>query len=258
MTVKAIPLDWTAALAVEGKQIGVSQSEHARSTLFQAIVQGRVPPGQHLSEQPIADAIGVSRISVRDAIRQLEAAGLVSIYPHRGAYTVRLDPQDIEEIFSLRTSLEVLAIKLVARNASRTDLARLEDVVDKMRTIETGDDRYSASQVDTEFHSILMEVSGHARAFDAWKRMNAQITMAVYQAASYYEALGSLADRHVAIIDTLKTGDTDKAEEAIVAHIIHGSHLLLKAVGRQRLLSEEPPRRHHTENITQLAGKGPS
>lgn len=258
MTVKALALDWTEALAVEGKEPGVSQSEHARSTLFQAIVQGRVPPGQHLSEQPIADAIGVSRISVRDAVRHLEAAGLVNIYPHRGAYTVRLDPQDIEEIFSLRTSLEVLAIRLVARNASRTDLARLEDVVDKMRTIETGDDRYSGAQADAEFHSILMEVSGHSRAYDAWKRMNAQITMAVYQAASFYEAIGSLADRHVAIIETLRTGDTEQAEEAIVAHIIHGSHLLLKAVGRQQLLTQEPRRHDLTDKITLLAGKGPS
>lgn len=258
MTVKSAVFDWAEALVVEGKGLGVSQSEHARSTLFQAIVRGRVPPGQHLSEQPIADAIGVSRISVRDAVRQLEAVGLVSIYPHRGAYTVRLDPQDIEEIFSLRTSLEVLAIRLVARNASRTALARLEDVIDKMRTIETGDDRYLGAQVDAEFHSILMEVSGHGRAYEAWKRMNAQITMAVYQVTSFYEAIGSLADRHATILQTLKTGDRDQAEEAIVAHIIHGSHLLLKAVGREQLLAHEPRQHHTTDKITLPADKGPT
>ncbi len=244
MTTRLTLVDWVAALEAEHKTVGTSQSEHAFNTLYQAIVQGRVGPAQHLSEQPIADAVGVSRISVRDAIRQLESVGLVTVFPHRGAFTVSLTPQDIEEVFSLRTALECIAIRLVARNATRTDLARLEDVVDEMRSVEEEQDRYAGARVDASFHGILVEVSGHRRAYDAWKRMSAQITMAVYSAGSYYEGLGNLADRHEGILAALRAGDPDLAEEVIAEHIIHGSHLLLEAIGRRRLLEEEGARRH--------------
>ncbi|MBX3140673.1 MAG: GntR family transcriptional regulator [Trueperaceae bacterium] len=245
MITRLSPPDWRAALAVTGKVVGTSQSEHAHNTLFQAIVQGRVGPACHLAEQPIADTIGVSRISVRDAIRQLESAGLVSIYPHRGAFTVSFTPQDIEEIFSLRAALESLAIRLVAQAAKRTDIARLEDVIDEMAAVEARGDRYAGAQADAKFHGILMEVSGHGRAFASWKRMSAQITMAVYSAASYYDAIGNLAGRHVTIIEGLKSGDADRCERLIVEHIISGSHLLLEAVGRQKLLEDRTRRREH-------------
>lgn len=244
MTVRLSPLDWKKALEVEHKAAGISQSEHAFNTLYQAIVQGRVGPAHHLSEQPIADAIGVSRISIRDAIRQLESVGLVDIFPHRGAFTVSLTPQDIEEVFSLRTAIESIAIRLVASNATRTDLARLEDVIDEMRLLEQQKDRFAGAQVDAKFHGILVEVSGHRRAYEAWKRMSAQITMAVYNAGSYYEDLGNLADRHTNILAALRANDPDLAEEVISEHIIHGSHLLLEAVGRRRLLEEDGSRRH--------------
>lgn len=246
MITKLSPPDWRAALAVTGKMAGTSQSEHAHNTLFQAIVQGRLGPGCHLAEQPIADTIGVSRISVRDAIRQLESAGLVSVYPHRGAFTVSFTPQDIEEIFGLRSALESLAIRLVAQSARRADIARLEDVIDEMAVVEERGDRYAGARVDAKFHGILMEVSGHGRAFEAWKRMSAQITMAVYSAASYYDVIGNLAERHVAIIAGLKSGDADRCERLIVEHIISGSHRLLEAVGRQRLLEEQARRREPT------------
>ncbi len=243
MTTRVVGVDWASALAGAERPVGVPLGEYAHGLLFQAIVQGRIGPDQHLAEQPIAEAIGVSRISIRDAIRQLAAAGLVSIYPNRGAYTIGFTPQDIEEIFSLRAALETLAIRLVARNVSRTDLARLEDIVDEMRAVEAREDRFAGAWEDARFHGTLMEVSGHSRAYAAWRNISAQITMAVYSAASYYEVLGSLAERHEILIEVLRSGDPDQAEELIVQHIIHGSRLLLEAIGRQQLLEQE--KRHH-------------
>lgn len=235
---KASSVDWVAALQDSGQKVGKTLSEHVHDLLFAGIVQGRIGPGQHLAEQHIADALGISRISVREAIRQLAVDGFVVVYPNRGAFTVGFEPDDIEEIFSLRASLEVLAIRRAAQSLTRADLAQLEDLIDEMRIVEAGTDRFAGADVDARFHATLMEISGHKRAHAAWRTISAQITMAVYSATTYYEDMEALADRHVAIIDVLRTNDADAAEQKIREHIIYGSHLLLEAVGREHLLKQ--------------------
>lgn len=236
---KASSVDWVAALRNAGQKVDKTLSEHVHDLLFAAIVQGRIGPGQHLAEQHIADALGISRISVREAIRQLAADGFVIIYPNRGAFTVGFEPDDIEEIFSLRASLEVLAIRRAASNLRRADLAQLEDLIDEMRAIEGGTDRFAGANVDARFHARLMEISGHKRAHAAWRTISAQITMAVYSATTYYGDMEGLADRHVAVIDVLRSRNPDLAEQKIREHIIYGSHLLLEALGREHLLDRE-------------------
>ncbi len=234
--VKASDLDWESALQDPGQVVGKSLSEHVHDVLFVAIVQGRIGPGQHLAEQPIAAALGVSRISVRDAIRRLAGDGFVDIYPNRGAFVIGFAPQDLEEIFSLRASLEVLAIRLASQNLRRTDLARLEDIIDEMAIIEKGDDRFAGADVDARFHAELMEISGHKRAHAAWRTIRAQITMAVFSATTYYEDMDNLAERHRQLIEVLRSGDPDLAEQKLREHIIYGSHLLFEAIGREQLL----------------------
>lgn len=240
---KASSVDWVEALQDPGQKIGKTLSEHVHDLLFVAIVQGRIGPGQHLAEQHIADALGISRISVREAIRQLAADGFVIVYPNRGAFTVGFEPDDIEEIFSLRASLEVLAIRRASHDLSRSALAQLEDIIDEMEVIEAGTDRFAGADVDARFHAKLMEIAGHGRALAAWRTISAQITMAVYSATTYYEDMDGLADRHRAVIDVLRTGDADLAEQKIREHIIYGSHLLFEALGREDTLLEQKPAR---------------
>ncbi len=241
--IRASDLDWESALRDPGQTIGKSLSEHVHDVLFAAIVQGRIGPGQHLAEQPIADALGVSRISVRDAIRRLAGDGFVDIYPNRGAFVIGFAPQDLEEIFSLRASLEALAIRLASKHLTRTDLARLEDIIDEMEVIEAGDNRFMGADVDARFHATLMEISGHKRAHAAWRSLRAQITMAVFSVTTYYANMDSLADRHRKLIDVLRQGDPDAAEEQLREHIIHGSRLLFEAIGREQFLQERHSRR---------------
>ena len=240
--VKAAP-DWPTVLDEISGEPHVPLGRQVHDALFQAILRGRVPPGSHLTEQPIADGLGVSRISAREAIRELTREGLARIYPNRGAFTVEFTPEDIEEIVSLRAVLEGLAVRLVAEQPTRTALARLEDVVDEMARVENSHDRLAGAWIDAEFHRILMELSGHTRALDAWHAMSAQITMAVYTSTTYYPDIDGLAARHEGIVDVLRRDDPDAAEAHLVDHILEGGRLLLEAIGRDRLLEQREPSR---------------
>jgi len=232
---KAAP-NWSTVLDDLEGDAHASLSLRVHDALFEAILRGRIAPGSHLAEQPIADRLGVSRIGVREAVRELSRGGLAEIVPNRGGFTATFAPDDIEEIFSLRAALERIAVRLVAKDASRTDLARLEDVVDEMSDVESGHDRLAGARIDTTFHRILMEASGHRRALHAWHAMSAQITMAVYNSTTYYQDIDGLASRHQGIVDTIRTGDPEAAEAFILDHILDGGRLLLEAVRRDRLL----------------------
>lgn len=236
--------DWSLILDAIPGGPDVPLGRQIHDALFQAILRGRVPPGSHLTEQPIADGLGVSRISVREAIRELTREGLAQIFPNRGAFTVEFSPEDIEEIFSLRAVLEGLAVRLAAQDHSRTDLALLEDVVDEMVDVENSHDRLAGAWIDAKFHRTLMEISGHQRALHAWHAMSAQITMAVYNSTTYYPDIDGLAARHVAIVDVVRSGDPVAAEAHIEHHILDGGRLLLEAIGRDRLLEQ----RQHSQN----------
>lgn len=226
-----------------------SLSQQSHETLYQAILQGRVPPGSHLPEEPIARTLGVSRISIREAIRELTREGLVEIIPNRGAYTVEFGPSDIEEIFSLRAALEGLAIRLAAQNAGRTDIARLEDVIEEMEAVQGSNDRLAGARVDAMFHRVMVEASGHSRVLQVWHGMSAQITMAVYNSTTYYQDIDGLPDRHQGILDIIRQGDPDAAEECIKEHIFEGGRLLLEAVGRDRVLNSQRAGRPAEEEV---------
>lgn len=219
-----------------------SLSEHVYELLFQAILRGKIGPNEHLAEQPIADSLGVSRISVREAIRHLAKDGLIKIFPNRGAFTLDFTPEDIEEIFSLRAVLESLGIRLATERANRTDLARLEDIIDEMDEIEKSDDRLAGAWADAKFHSTLMEISRHERALHAWRSMSAQITMAVYNSTTYYPDIQGLAERHQGIVEIIRAGEPDAAATCITNHILEGGRLLLQAVGRDQVIERE---KHH-------------
>ena len=204
--------------------------EGVYQALLEAILQGKVRSGQHLVEQSLANQFRVSRISVREAIRELANDGLVELVPNRGAFVVRFGVADLEEIFTLRASLEALAIGLATQRARRTHLARLEELIEEMHQVEDTDDRLVAASVDTRFHRALMAASGHVRAQQAWEQMSAQITMVVYNTSTYYPAIGKLAQRHQVLLDAIRAGNAPQAQQAVTDHIMVGHQHLVEAL----------------------------
>lgn len=214
-------------------------SEHVYQALMQAILQGKLGPGEHLVEQALADQFGVSRMAVREAIRKLANDGLVEVIPNRGTFTLQFTSEDIAEIFDLRAMLEKLAVRRITERGRRSDLALLEDVVDEMKEVEKTEDRVAAATVDTKFHQKLAELSGYRRLSRFWRSMSAQITMVVYNSSSYYPDIGNLAERHQQIIDVMRTGKADDAADAIVRHIQEGGRFLLAAIQQDSELAQE-------------------
>ncbi|MFW6069705.1 MAG: GntR family transcriptional regulator [bacterium] len=231
--------DWIETLSPLQGRTRSTLSEHVYQALMEAILQGRLGPGEHLVEQALADRFGVSRMAVREAIRKLAHDGLVEVIPNRGTFTIEFTNRDIEEIYDLRAILEEKAVRRVTARRRRSDLALLEDVIDEMRRVEQmeEEDRVAAATVDTRFHQRLVELSEHSRLIRVWRSMSAQITMVVYNSSSYYPDIGDLAERHQKIVEAMRSGDPDLAADTVLHHIHEGGKYLLAAIKQDQELA---------------------
>ncbi|MDG4864320.1 GntR family transcriptional regulator, partial [Streptomyces sp. T-3] len=115
-----------------GSQRG-SLRDRAYETLRRRIIEAQLQPGQRLVERDLAAELEVSRIPLREALRRLEADGLVLLVPHRGALVAPFTPTDVRDLFDVRESLESLAARLAAERADAEGLERLRVRLDAAR-----------------------------------------------------------------------------------------------------------------------------
>lgn len=152
-----VELDVLAADVLRGRR---TIQEIVADALRDAIVTGRLRGGDRLHQDGIASRLGVSRMPVREALRQLETEGLVVFTPHRRVSVAALSHQELREIYEIRTALELLALDLAVPRMSAEDLARLGELLDQMdRVMDPG--RWL--DLNRTFHGVLYRASGRTR-----------------------------------------------------------------------------------------------
>jgi DNA-binding GntR family transcriptional regulator len=205
-------------------------SQYVYENLLQFILAGKIMPGEHLVEQKLADQLEVSRISVREAIRELSKDGLVELVPNSGAHVVNYSIRDIEEIYTLRAALESIAIEQLFKlplKQRQIRLKKLEDMINVMNDLEIRGDRFKGSTVDTEFHRELMLLSGQVRAFKMWEQLSAHIHIIVYHASQYFPSFDGFTNRHQVLINLIMSDDKDACINYLKHHIMDGGQKLI-------------------------------
>lgn len=210
-------------------------SQYVYENLLEFILAGKITPGEHLVEQKLADQLAVSRISVREAIRELSKDGLVELVPNSGAYVVEYSIRDIEEIYTLRAALESIAIEQLFRlplKQRSIRLYKLEEIISVMRDLEMKEDRLQGSAIDTEFHRELMTLSGQGRALKMWEQMSAHIHIIVYHASQYFPSFDGFSNRHQVLMDLIISEEKDACINYLKKHIIEGGQKLIDTMDK--------------------------
>lgn len=141
--------------------------------LREQIIRGEIAEGAQLRQDAIAIRYQVSRIPVREALRQLEAEGLITILPNRGAIVPALSPDDIEELFTIRALLEPEVLRSSIPKLTQADLAQAEAVLRRYETdMEKEKHVVSWGRLNWEFHSILYSRSGMAQMLAIIRNVN--------------------------------------------------------------------------------------
>jgi DNA-binding GntR family transcriptional regulator len=152
---------------------GNTRTEDALRQLRSEILGGALPPGAQLAEAAVAVRLGVSRVPVREALFALEREGLVEFSATGRAYVKELAPHDFEELFLLRLSLEPVAARLAAANL-RDDGSALEKNIEATARAKT---LKELTQLDLDFHGMILEASGHQRLAGLWQSLRAELEL---------------------------------------------------------------------------------
>jgi len=140
-----------------------------------AIIEGELEPGDHIVETDLTEQLGVSRTPVREALILLESQGLVKFLPNRGCFVRAFDQRDVEEIFSMRTTLEDFAAELILERMTEVDFAHLSGLIDEQTQLIEKKQLKIARRVDMSFHQYLVEKSQHEILIKSWTQIVAQI-----------------------------------------------------------------------------------
>jgi DNA-binding GntR family transcriptional regulator len=138
-----------------------SLRERIVARLRQAIVAGDFPPNARLREPELAARLRVSRTPLREAIRQLEAEGLISTVPRLGSFVTQVTPKDAEDLYAIRVVIEGLAARQAAENPDPSKRQTLETILDALA--QRTDDYRRYHEISGQFHDVIVALSGNRR-----------------------------------------------------------------------------------------------
>lgn len=195
----------------------------AYTTLRAAIIEGVHPPGARVTEQQVAASAGVSRTPVREALRRLEAEGLLRFVPHQGAFVTSWSEQDAEDIFELRAMLEGYGARLAASKATAEDVDALQRLAEEQcREASERSTGYleRIADVNSQFHRRLQRIAASARLQATLSTISS--APLVLQTFRDYDGddLNRSAHHHMEIVEALKAGDGEWAESVMRSHVM--------------------------------------
>lgn len=186
-------------------------------TLREAIVEGRLAPGEAVVEAQLSRQLGVSRAPLREALRTLENEGLVVSVPWRGAIVAPLTERGITELQAFRRLLETFAAEQVLEQ-DNADLASLEVLVTEMERCAEAGDLACMNEADVQFHTRIVEMSGNALLLDVWRSYVSPIRRALALRNRENSDLDSIVTMHRTLIAAFAARDLDAVRECYRTH----------------------------------------
>jgi DNA-binding GntR family transcriptional regulator len=192
-------------------------ADQVKDRLLEAILSGDYPPDSRIVETQVARELGTSQAPVREALRGLEALGVVELTPFRGARVRRPSRREIIEAYAVRAALETLAARLAVPRLTAADLAGFADLLGQMRAAARDDDGHAVAEADARFHGRIVELADNGTLEKVWRSLEpfsrTYLTLVVPGADPTWSA-----GLHAPILDALERRDAEAVVEALGHH----------------------------------------
>jgi DNA-binding GntR family transcriptional regulator len=194
--------------------------------LRERILHGDYPDGYPLRQDALAESLGVSRIPVREALRQLEADGLVVVNPHQGAVVSMLSLDEVEELFELRALIESDLMRRATPHMDEARLQRAGEVLDEYEAAFERREIAAWGQLNWEFHSTLLSAAGRAKTLGVLQTLHNQseryLRMQLALTHGEMKAIGE----HRGILAAARSGDPEATAQRTAEHIMSAGRAL--------------------------------
>lgn len=211
--------------------------EQIASSLRESIIKGELHPGQKLTEPELADRLGISRTPIREAFRQLESEGFLTVIPRRGAVVSSISQEEIEDFYEIKSLLEGYAARIAASRITARDIEKLEKLNDQLLELARQEDVEAFFRKNNEFHNTFIALCGNDKLLEIRLGLVQRFLRFRLQALSVPGRLMKSVEQHKLIIDALSRKDGDLAESLVVEHSLLSGRELAEQVAK---MEEEP------------------
>jgi DNA-binding GntR family transcriptional regulator len=217
----------------------MTAGDQAEAALFEAIMEGKIPPGAPLRLQQLATELGMSIMPVRDAVRRLEALGLVDIVAHKGAWVRALTIEDLYDTYFTRVNLECLAVMTAAPRFGADDAREAREALAQYMAARGRGDQIAARNANEAFHFALYRACGSdwlVRSITpAWRNSERYRVESMRDA----EHQAARAAEHEPMLEALEAHDGRQAAALLAQHLRSSAELVAKGLLAEG--AEQPP-----------------
>ena len=195
------------------------------------IIADKLSLGEQLSENTLAEQLGVSRTPVREAFLRLESEGLVEVRPQRGTFVFQYDATELREILELREVLEAGALRIaLGRDSAGLAAALSPQLAAGEAAMHNGPAAYQA--VDTAFHETLVRASDNRELMDAYLRIASRVRAIRYRLTRTVDQIASSQATHEKIVATIRAADVAAAESLLRHHVYSSYRFFLEQTAK--------------------------
>lgn len=230
------PFRKTLADPIKGPGLHMSTARIAQTALYQQVAERlrsrifahELAPGTWIDEQALANAYGISRTPLREALKVLVSEGLVTLKPRRGCYVTELSPQDLDEIFPVIALLEGRCAYEATEKATPADLRKLETLHERLEHTAAADDIEGFFDANQDFHAAVQELAGNRWAQQVIADLRKVLKLNRHNSLFSDGRVGESLREHRDIMAAVRGGDAARAEICMRNHLYSGRNALAR------------------------------
>jgi DNA-binding GntR family transcriptional regulator len=211
--------------------------ERLADYLKDSIIKGHLKPGERIAEPELAERFGISRTPVREAFRQLESEGFLTVIPRRGATVSPITDRDVKEFYTIKALLEGYAARIACPKFTEKEIRKMESLNSQMSTFTENDDVKNFLRSDNQLHDVFLEVCGNEKLFSLVHTVVQQFERLRIAALSIPGRMKKSVSQHKDIIEAFKKKKANLVEKLVRANIEQGADVLADEIQKEKTLT---------------------
>ena len=205
--------------------------------LKESIIKGHLKPGERIAEPELAERFGISRTPVREAFRQLESEGFLTVIPRRGATVSPITDRDVKEFYTIKALLEGYAARIACPKFTNKEIQKMDSLNSQMAKFAEKDDAKNFLRSDDQLHDVFLKTCGNEKLYSLVHTVVQQFERLRITALSIPGRMIKSVAQHNDIIDAFKKKKAHLVEKLVRANIEQGADVLVDEIQKEKTLT---------------------
>jgi len=201
--------------------------ERILETIRDAIIKGSLKPGEKVAEPELAERFGISRTPIREAFRQLESQGCLTVIPRKGAVVTSFSQKDVEEFYAIKSILEGYAANRACENISNKEIEKLEAINNKLSLLAEGSDVKQFFKTHNDFHDLFIRAANNEKLYELINSLVGKFQRLRLASLSIPGRMKISVEEHQKIIEAFRKKNPVVAEKLVRKNAEYGGMVLM-------------------------------